>query len=136
MRISNTRTKAKSLFTDFGIGRLDFWLLPLLVCFLCLNLVDILSTLVAMNLPTFRELNPFAAGLFAMRFPGYLVALLLKFLPVAPMAYVVFLGLEKGEPRQIKALKLAVFIALVAADAYYTYVVANNLPQLLIAYLR
>jgi hypothetical protein len=107
---------------------------PLFIGFLCLNFLDVYSTVLAVKTgPLFQEHNPIAATLFNMQFGGFLVAMILKYLPAIPLFYLVFLkdplDLHSYETRLVK---FAALCALCAADILLLYIVGiNNIPLLL-----
>ncbi len=107
---------------------------PLLALFVLLGFSDTLTTLLAAAFgPGFVEFNPFASRFFQLGFAGFMLAYLLKFVPVVPLAYMV--GLKRRDPRydfQVRLLKFAAFVVLVAADiGLGAIVLGNNLPLLL-----
>ncbi len=56
-----------------------------------MNFLDVYGTVLAMTYgPLFHEQNPLASILFSQQFRGFLVALALKYLPLAPLFYLVF----------------------------------------------
>ncbi len=118
--------------TRINLGFIEAWLFPLFIGLVCLNFLDVLSTLAAMHLfPKFTELNQLVATLFKMQFNGFLLAMVVKYSPLIPMGYIAFLGGESNDTLQVKALKIGVFVALIGADVYYLGVTLNNIPQLI-----
>jgi hypothetical protein len=114
-------------------GRLEEKLVPMLAVLMVLNFLDILSTLVALRItPYFVELNPIASGLFYLGFGGFLMALLLKYAPILPLAYAVFTRDASGRhPMGIRMVKVIAFVVLVVTNAFYVYVVGSNFGSLL-----
>lgn len=87
-----------------------------------------------MSIPlVFQERNMIAAKLFAMNFQGFLIALAIKFAPVLPLFYAVFVNDPQNKhPYQIRLVKVGAYAALVAGDLFYgTVVILNNIPVLL-----
>ena len=107
---------------------------PLLALFVLLGFSDTLTTLLAAAFgPGFVEFNPIASRFFQLGFAGFMLAYLLKFVPVVPLAYMA--GVRRRDPRydfQVRLLKFAAFVVLVAADiGLGAIVLGNNLPLLL-----
>ncbi|MGI0079898.1 MAG: hypothetical protein ACRECH_09765 [Nitrososphaerales archaeon] len=124
----------KRWLMKLNVEFLNKLLWPLYVAFVCLNFLDIYSTALAMTSgPAFYELNRFAAALFRLNFTGYLIAVALKFMPEVPLFYAVFSKDPRNEHQvQIRAVKYAALVALIAGDLIYLYIVGvNNLPILL-----
>ena len=123
----------KRFINQFDISLLNNLLWPLYVGFICLCFLDLYSTLVAMQTSgSFRELNPIAATLFGLQFRGFLLATIFKYLPVIPYFYVVFAkGSNSEHQLEIRTVKFAALVALVASDLLLLYIVGiNNIPQL------
>ena len=106
---------------------------PLFAIFVILNLLDVLTTAIAMRLPTFVELNPLTHQLFATGAVGFIAALIMKGLPTLTLGYMVFVSDPRERyPVQIRIIKVGALVALLGADLLYFYIVGlNNLPQLL-----
>lgn len=107
---------------------------PLLALFVLLGFSDTLTTLLAAAFgPGFVEFNPIASRFFQLGFAGFMLAYLLKFVPVVPLAYMA--GVRRRDPRydfQVRLLKFTAFVVLVAADiGLGAIVLGNNLPLLL-----
>ena len=121
------------------LGRLDLKkvnriLVILLAAFLALNFVDVVSTLTAISKGgSFTELNPIASGLFQLGFYGFVLALVLKYFPVLPLAYGVFVQEPGSVSVQVRTVKLATLGVLGASDIFYLAVAINNLANLTIA---
>jgi len=125
------RQRETRFLMSFDISKLNRRLLVLLTVFIVLNFLDALTTLIAIRAgPNFVELNPIAADLFHLSFLGFLAALLLKYIPVIPLAYGSFVGESSSRPLAIRIVKVSVFVALVAADIFYLAVVISNLKTL------
>lgn len=136
-RYAAARIRETRYLMSFDMERVNRRLLVLLAVFITLSFLDVLTTLVALSLqPIFVELNPIASGLFRLDFPGFLVALGLKYAPVVPLFYVVFLTYD-GTKRVVpfRAVKIAALVALVGADIFYFAVVGSNSFNLLHYYL-
>lgn len=117
-----------------SIGRLDGITFPLIAVFVLLNLADVVSTLIALaRTPAFLELNPIASGLFQQHFAGFMVALVLKYLPLVPILYVASMHDSDTKPAQVRSLKLGVLAVLAAANIYYVAIVINNFSNLFAA---
>lgn len=119
---------------SLNIGLIEKALIPLYVAFLCLDFLDVYSTLLALNATIdFRELNPIASTLFSLKFDGFLIAMVLKYLPAIPLFYLVFVkDPENKHPFDIRLVRFVALVALVAIDIYLGYVVAwNNIPTLM-----
>ena len=112
---------------------LDKVLAPLYAGFLCLDFLDVYSTLLAMKSAfDFRELNPIASALFSLKFEGFLIAIAFKYLPAIPLFYLVFVRDNGLHPFQIRLVRFVGLVALVAADGMLGYIVAwNNIPTLM-----
>lgn len=123
----------RKFISELNVQLLNNFLWPLYIAFICLNFLDVYSTLLAMNTGAqFRELNPIAAVLFGLQFHGFLTATAFKYLPAIPLFYIVF---AKDSPNrhalEIRVVKFAALVALVAADLLLVYVVGiNNIPEL------
>ena len=107
-------------------------LLPLFVAYLCLDFLDVYSTLLALSTGLFGELNPIASALFSLHFGGFLIAVTFKYLPAIPLFYLVF-ARDKYDrhPFQIRLVRFSAVVALIAADGLLGYIVAwNNIPTL------
>ncbi|QQG49315.1 MAG: hypothetical protein HY247_03115 [archaeon] len=106
----------------------------LFVAFVSLNFVDVLTTLAAIsNGGAYAEMNPIAAGLFRLGFGGFVLALGLKYFPIVPLAYGVFIKETAARSVQVRTVKLATLCVLGAADVFYLAVAINNLLNLAIA---
>jgi hypothetical protein len=112
-----------------AIGR---FIVPLYVLFILLDFFDAVTTLIALTSgPPFVELNPYAAHLFRMSFPGFLSAYLFKYVPAVPLFYMVFMKQNERYDVEARLLKFTAFVILVAADIYLGYIVlGNNVPTL------
>ncbi len=137
MQRANERDRR--LVLSLNLKVLNDLLWPLFIGFLCLNFLDLYSTTLAMKSgPLFQERNPIAATLFALQFRGFLVAMVLKYLPAIPLFYLVFLKdpleLHHYETRLVK---FAALCALCAADILLLYIVGiNNIPILVWSLLK
>jgi len=136
VRYQKVRERDRAWLMSINIARLESWLVGMLAALLVLNFIDVLSTLVAFgSTPFFVELNPLVSGLLYRGFGGFLIALVLKYTPIAPIAYSVFVRDSGGKhPLGIRMVKISVFIVLIAANVFYTYVVGSNLGSLLRLY--
>ena len=128
------RQRETKFLMSFDVSKLNRRLLALLTTFIVLNFLDSITTLVAIRTgPSFVELNPIAAFFFRRSFLGFLAALLLKYLPMVPLAYATFVGESPSRPLAIRIVKVGAFVALIAADVFYLAVVGSNL-RTLVAY--
>jgi len=121
------------MIMSLNIKVLNSMLWPLFIGYLCLSFLDVYSTVLALKVgPIFYERNPIAATLFGMQFRGFLIAMLLKYLPAIPLFYLVFLKDPLDlHPYEVRLVKFGALCALCAADIYLLYVVGvNNIPQL------
>src|SRR5712692_1128102 len=135
-RLAAARIRETKFLMSFDISSLNRRLLILLSIFAALSFFDATTTLLAIYAgPTFVELNPIASGLFQLDFPGFLVALVLKYIPMVPLAYVTFLPDNSQRTMPLKIVKVSAFIALAAADIFYGLVVGSNSANLLAYYL-
>src|SRR2546428_13940660 len=92
-------------------------LLPLFVAYLCLDFLDVYSTLLALSTGLFGELNPIASALFSLHFGGFLIAVTFKYLPAIPLFYLVFARDKYGRhPFEIRLGRVCGGIAGIAAD--------------------
>src|SRR3989454_2952521 len=132
-RFTGTRDRDRDFILGLDLKTVNNILWPLLVGFVCLEFLDVYSTLIALSQGQFfMELNPIAGTLFSMKFIGFLLALALKYLPTIPLFYLVFAG-DKFEthPYEIRLVKFVAPVSLIAADSLLLYIVAlNNLPLL------
>ncbi len=139
-RFREAERRDKQFISQLNIRTLNNLLWPLYIGFICLNFLDIYSTLLALNSgEAFRELNPIAAVLFGYRFHGFLIATVFKYLPAIPLFYAVFSGDQRGNRvLEIRLVKFSGLIALIASDIILAYVVGiNNIPELVkLAFLR
>jgi len=125
------RLRETKFLMSFDMLKLNGRLFLLLSCFIALNFFDALTTLVAIKAgPSFVEYNPIAANLFHLDFVGFLAALLLKYMPIVPLAYATFLGEKSSHPFAIRVVKVSAFVALIAADIFLLAVVGSNVKTL------
>jgi len=119
---------------SLNIGLIEKLLVPLYIGFLCLDFLDVYSTLLALKATIdFHELNPIASTLFSMRFDGFLIAMIFKYLPAVPLFYLVFVKDPQNKHAfEIRLVRFVALVALVSIDIYLGYVVAwNNIPTLM-----
>jgi len=129
----------KRWIMQFDTATLEKFAWPLLIGFVCLNFLDVYSTILAMTKgPLFHEQNPLAAALFNRQFQGFVVALAFKYLPLVPLFYIVFANDRHGKYEvQIRLVKFTGVVALAGADILLLYVVGiHNLQSLLQSGLR
>ncbi len=126
-RLAAARIRETKFLMSFNMAAVNNRLFILLSVYLALNFFDALTTLLAIHIgPKFVELNPIASGLFQMDFSGFMLALVLKYLPAIPLAYATFLRSEGVKPLTLRVVKVSAFVALVAADLFYGAVVGSN----------
>jgi hypothetical protein len=107
---------------------------PLLADFILHGFSDTSTTLVALlSSPGFVEFNRLGSSLFGQGFKGFLAAYLLKFVPVAPLFYMVAVrSTDLSDDFQVRLLKLAALVVLIFSDSYLGVIVlGNNLPLIL-----
>ncbi len=132
-RFRRVYARDRNMIIRLNLDLLNNMLWPLFVGFICLNFLDAYSTVLAIKAgPVFQERNPVAALLFDMRFRGFLLAMVLKYLPALPLFYLVFVSdRDNRHPYEIRLVKFAALAALISADIFLLYVVAiNNIPSL------
>ena len=130
------RARETKFLMSFDVSKLNGRLVILLFIFIALNCLDALTTLVAIRAgPSFVELNPIASSLFHLSFPGFVTALVLKYMPIVPLAYATYVSENPSRPLAIRIVKVSAFVALVAADIFYLAVVGSNLRTLASYYL-
>ena len=134
-RYEYVRERDRRWILNLPLERLDGYLHPLLAPYIVLNFLDVATTLVAMESPAFRELNPLASSLFGFGFVGFILALLLKYSPTFALIYISF-SKDKGNkhPVAIRVSKLSALAVLVAGNILYVYIVGSNLGNLLRLY--
>ena len=132
--IRRANERDRQFIMSLNLSFFDRVLPPLYVAFLCLDFMDVYSTLLAMKSSfEFHELNPIAADLFSLRFEGFLIAVAFKYLPAIPLFYLVYVRDSAGaHPFEIRLVRFVGLVALVAADGLLGYIVVwNNIPILL-----
>ncbi len=132
--IRRANERDREFIMSLNLNFLDKVLPPLYAVFLCLDFLDVYSTLLAMKSSfEFHELNPIASALFSMKFEGFLIAIAFKYLPAIPLFYLVYVRDSSGQhPFQIRLVRFVGLVALFAADGLLGYIVAwNNIPILL-----
>ncbi|MGD0319682.1 MAG: DUF5658 family protein [Nitrososphaerales archaeon] len=134
-RRQTVRTRETKFLMSFDAAKLNKRLVILLSIFIMLNCLDALTTLVAISTGRIVELNPIASSLFHMSFPGFMAALVLKYMPIIPLAYATHAKENAPRPLAIRIVKVSVFVALVAANIFYLAVVGSNLRTLASYYL-
>ncbi|MDG6988557.1 MAG: hypothetical protein JRN21_04440 [Nitrososphaerota archaeon] len=107
---------------------------PLLAVYVLLNFSDVLTTLIAWATgPGFIEYNHLGSLMFNLGPIGFMLAYALKFVTIAPLLFMAWYRAKPGtDDFQVKLLKFAAFVVLVAVDiGLGAIVVGNNLPVLL-----
>jgi len=135
-RLAAARLRETKFLMSFDLGRVNKRLLILLSVFIALNFFDTFTTLLAIQAgPTFVEHNPIAARLFQLNFSGFVVALVLKYMPILPLAYATFVGAKESRGLGLRIVKVSAFMALAAADVFYVLVVSSNSLNLISFYM-
>jgi Domain of unknown function (DUF5658) len=137
--IRRANERDRQFIMSLNLHLLDKVLLPLYAAFLCLDFLDVYSTLMALKSSfDFRELNPIASALFSMHFYGFLIAMAFKYLPAIPLFYLVFVrDTQNRHPFEIRLVRFVALVALIAVDGLLGYIVAwNNIPTLLAFFAR
>ena len=130
------RVRETKFLMSFDVSKLNGRLVILLSLFIALNCFDAITTLVAISAgPNFVELNPIAASLFHLSFVGFVGALVLKYMPIVPLAYATHVKENPSRPLAIRIVKVSAFVALAAADIFYLGVVGSNVRTLAAYYL-
>lgn len=132
--IRRANERDRLFIMNMDLRFLDKVLLPLFVAFLCLDFLDVYSTLLAIRSAfDFHELNPIASNLFSMRFNGFLIAIVFKYLPAIPLFYLVFArDPMNNHAFEIRLIRFMGLVVLVGADALLSFIViVNNIPTLL-----
>ena len=135
-RLAAARLRETKFLMSFDLVRVNKWLLILLAVFVALNFFDAFTTLLAIQAgPIFVEHNPIVARLFQLDFAGFVVALVLKYMPVLPLAYATFIGVKESRGLGLRIVKVSAFMALAAADLFYVFVVSSNSLNLISYYM-
>src|SRR5271154_396038 len=123
--IRRANERDREFIMSLSLSFLDKVLAPLYVAFLCLDFLDVYSTLLAMRSTfDFHELNPIASALFSMRFDGFLIAIVLKYLPAIPLFYLVYArDTHNDHPFEIRLVRFVALVSLVAGDLMLGYIV-------------
>src|SRR6266850_3282026 len=131
-RMRRAQDRDRQFIMSLNMDVMNKILLPLFVAYLCLDFLDVYSTLLALSTGQFGELNPIASTLFSLHFGGFLVSMTFKYLPAIPLFYLVFARDKYGRhPFEIRLVRFAALVTLVAGDALLSYIVAwNNIPTL------
>ena len=134
-RYEYVRERDRRWLQAIPVERMERYLRPLLGPFIVLNSIDVLTTLVAMRSPAFRELNPVAATLFGLSLNGFAIAVILKCVPVLALVSIAYVkDRSNRHPIGIRIVKLSAIAVLVAGDLFYVVVVGSNLGNLLRLY--
>lgn len=125
------RRRETDLLMAFKIAAVDRTLVVLLVAFVALDILDIGTTMFAISIgPPFVELNPVAAVLFELEFPGIAAAVGLKLVPLALFSYLTFMKEDWGRPVYFRAFKVGGMVALAAAVILYIFLIGSNVSHL------
>jgi hypothetical protein len=136
LRRANERDR--KFIMSLNLELLEKILLPLFIAYLCLEFMDVYSTLLALrNSLVFHELNPIASALFSMKFDGFLLATFWKYLPGIPLFYAVFVkDPQNRHPFGLRMARFVGLVSLISIDGLLFYIVGwNNIPTL-ITYLN
>ncbi len=126
-RMAKARERELRYLMSFNMRKVNRYMFGLLVVYLALNFADTITTLEAMTSgPSFVELNPIAATLFAMNFWGFVAALAIKYAPAVPLAYITFMRGGKEGAVHYRMIKIAGLVALGASVLFLTFVVGSN----------
>ena len=137
-QMRRARERDRQFIMGLNIELMNKVLLPLFIAYLCLDFLDVYSTLLALKTNIFQELNPIASTLFSLHFGGFLIAIAFKYLPAIPLFFLVFVrDPDDRHPFQIRLLRFVALVSLIAADGLLTYIVVwNNIPILLAPFTR
>jgi hypothetical protein len=129
----HARERDRQFIMSLNLERMEKALLPLYIAYLCLDFLDVYSTLLALRTDLFKELNPIASTLFSLHFNGFLIAVAFKYLPAIPLFYLIFVKDTAGRhPFEIRVLRFAALVTLISAVGLLSYIVAwNNIPTLI-----
>ena len=124
--------RERRFIASLNIDSIQKALWPLLTGFILLNFWDTITTFYASVLSRgFVELNPLGAALFKLGFEGFMVAYILKFVPVVPLLYLTAFRRGATDDFQYRLLKYMAFLVLVCSDIILgAIVLGNNLPLL------
>lgn len=126
-RLAEARARETKFLMSFDLASLNRKMFVLLIAYVALNFFDTFTTLLAINAgPIFVERNPIAAGLFRLDFAGFVLALVLKYMPLLPLAYATFAGPREDGRMTLRIVKVGALVALAAADMFYVIVVGSN----------
>jgi hypothetical protein len=131
--IRRANERDRKFIMSLNLSLLEKILLPLFVAYLCLEFLDVYSTMLAIrNSLIFHELNPIASDLFSMRFGGFMLAMVFKYLPGVPLFYAVFVQDPSNKhPFGLRMARFVALVSLVSIDGVLFYIVGwNNLPTL------
>ena len=131
--IRRANERDRKFIMSLNLNLVEKILLPLFVTYLCLEFLDVYSTMLAIrNSLIFHELNPIASDLFSMRFGGFMLAMVFKYLPGVPLFYAVFVrDPENKHPFGLRMARFVALVSLVSIDAVLLYIVGwNNVPTL------
>jgi hypothetical protein len=135
LRFDTTPNEWERRFTEsLNLEAIQKALWPLLAVFILLSFWDTITTFYAAVLEpgSFVEFNPLGAALFKLGFAGFMLAYVLKFVPIIPLFYMVAFKREgKEHDFQVRVIKYAAFVVLLSLDIFIGAIVfGNNLPQL------
>ena len=132
-QMRRARERDKQFIMRLDLEFMDKVLLPLYIAYLCLDFLDVYSTLLALKTALLRELNPIASTLFSLHFDGFLLAIAFKYLPAIPLFFLIFVkDSDNRHPFEIRVVRFAALVALVSVDGLLGYIVVwNNIPTLL-----
>jgi hypothetical protein len=126
-RYRKIRERETKWIMQLDVKKLNRVLFPLLLALVLLDFLDISLTLSAIYQgPMFTEFNRIASALFDLKFLGFLVALILKYIILLPIGYGVLMGERSNRPVQVRVVKLGTLAGLVAADLLMAYIVSAD----------
>jgi hypothetical protein len=125
------RTREITLLLSYSLSLIQSRLKLMLNVYILLNFLDVITTLAGMSVASgFVELNPLAANLFKLSFPGFIAALSIKYLPIIPLFFITFFRSKTNDSIGLRIVKLSGFVTLVAANMFYCFIVTSNTANL------
>ena len=135
-RYREIRERETKWIMQLDVKRMNRILIPLFLALVLLDFLDVSFTVSALYQgAAFMEFNRVAAALFDLKFWGFILALVFKYVILLPIAYGVHLSERSNRPVQVRVIKLGTLAGLVGADILMAYIVAADGFNLLY-YLR
>jgi len=123
-RYRKIRERETKWIMQLDVKKMNRILFPLLCGLVALDFLDVSLTISALYQgPAFTEFNRIASALFDMKFWGFLLALVLKYIILLPIVYGVHLTERSNRPVQVRVIKLGTLAGLVGADLLMAYIV-------------